>query len=314
MKSFLILPRIKVEGANAISGILYGFPAVTHFLGYVHALSREIDARLGVKLGGCGIICHHHQIHTYQIGKGRENIFSLTRNPLTKEGATSPFNEEGRIGMEVSLVIECDFTQDDFSIGNGFEKKKDFEKLVDQLAVVRRLAGGVITEMAPSQFHESLQDEVKAGLQFRRILRRLFPGFVLRDRSEIFEEYLSKHPALSTVEAMLDFYALKYKAVDPLDSEIAESGKIEWKQIPKPSGRGWIVPIQCGYKAISPLYEGGKTACTRDLNVPFRFVEPIYGLGEWMGIHRIQNIDSMIWQYQYDEDFYICLNNYRRKE
>ena len=116
MESLLILPRIKVEGANAISGLVYGFPAVTHFLGYIHALSREIDAKLGLKLGGCGIVCHDYQIHAYKNGGGGEQIFSLSRNPLTKEGQTAPFNEEGKIRMEVSLIIECGFTADEFGL------------------------------------------------------------------------------------------------------------------------------------------------------------------------------------------------------
>lgn len=257
MKSLLILPHITVEGANAISGLVYGFPAVTHFLGYVHAISRELDANLGVRLGGCGIICHDHQIHAYKNGKTGERIFSLTRNPLTKEGNTSPFNEEGRVRMEVSLVIECDFTSDDFSIGDGFEKIQNFEKLVDQLAVKRHLAGGAIKEMAPAKFHEFSQDEIKARIELRQILRRLLPGFILRDRSDIFEEYLSKNPSLDPLEALLDFYTLKYRAIPPLDSATAENGKVKWEQIPKPCG-GWIVPIQSGYKAISPIYEGEK--------------------------------------------------------
>lgn len=74
MKSLLILPRIKVENANAISGLIYGFPAVTHFLGYVHALSRELETLHRIKLGGCGIVCHNHQIHSYKNGGGGENI------------------------------------------------------------------------------------------------------------------------------------------------------------------------------------------------------------------------------------------------
>jgi CRISPR-associated protein Csy2 len=34
----------------------------------------------------------------------------------------------------------------------------------------------------------------------------------------------------------------------------------------------------------------------------------MYGLGEWMGLHRIQDIDSIVWRYQYDKDFYVCSN------
>ncbi len=310
MKSLLILPRIKVEGANAISGLIYGFPAVTHFLGYVHALSRELDVKLGVKLGGCGIICHDYQIQAYKNGGGGEHIFSLTRNPLTKEGDTSPFNEEGKVRMEVSLVIECDFTSDDFDFdtGNMSGDKQKFTELVERLAVVRHLAGGVITGMSPVKFYEIPQIEEKAEFLFRRILFQMLPGFVLIDRSDIFNRYLSENPNLSPLDAMLDFYTLKWRAV-PSEDKIAGSNKVKWERIPKPC-EGWIVPIQSGYKAISPLYDNGKVACARDPDVPFCFVEPIYGLGEWLGPHRItHNIESIIWRYRCDEGLYICSNS-----
>lgn len=314
MKSLLILPHIKVEGANAISGLVYGFPAVTHFLGYVHALSRELNSKLKIKLGGAGIICHNYQIHTYQSGAGGDYFFSLTRNPLTKEGDTAPFNEEGKICMEVSLVIECDFTSDDFDFDTS-DDTKEFEKLVYDLAVVKRLAGGVITGMSPVEFHEIPQTEEEAQRRIRRTLFKMLPGFVLRDRSEIFKEYLSKNPNLGSFEAMLDFCTLKSKAIRLSENESSGSEKVTWEWVPKPCG-GWIVPIQSGYKAISPLYDGGKVACARDPNVPFRFVEPVYGLGEWMGLHRIRDIEPIIWRYQSEKNYYICSNsiNYKVEE
>jgi CRISPR-associated protein Csy2 len=34
MSSLILLRRMKVENANAIAGLTYGFPAITHFLGF----------------------------------------------------------------------------------------------------------------------------------------------------------------------------------------------------------------------------------------------------------------------------------------
>lgn len=313
MKSLLILPRIKVENANAISGLVYGFPAVTHFLGYVHAISRELDRKLGVRLGGCGIVCHDYHVQTYK-GAGGEHIFSLSRNPLNKDGKTAPFTEEGKVRIEVSLVIECDFTSDDFDFDTGAtsEEVKKFEELVSDLAVVRHLAGGIITGLSPVKFIEVSESEEKSQQQFRRVLRHLMPGFVLRDRSEVLQQYISKNPNLSPFEALLDFYTLKSRAIPSTENETDGTGKVKWENISKPCG-GWIVPIQAGYRAISPLYDKGKVACARDPEVPFCFVEPIYGLAEWLGPHRIRDIESIIWRYKYDKDFYICLNNVNDK-
>ncbi len=307
MKSLLILPHIKVEGANAVSGLVYGFPAVTHFLGFLHALSRELDARLGVKLGGCGIVCHDYQIHAHKNGKFGEHIFSLTRNPLTKEGKTAPFNEEGKMRMEISLLVECDFTSDDFDFDTSNDIER-FTELVYRLAVMRRLAGGVITTMAPVKFYEIVQDEEKAQNFYRRILFRMMPGFVLCDRSRIFNKYLSEKPDMSPFEVLLDFYTLKSRAALQIEEKASENNRVKWETISKPSS-GWVVPIQIGYKAISSLYENEKVSNTRTADTPFCFVEPIYGLGEWLGPQRVQNnIESIFWRYQTHKGFYLCVN------
>ena len=43
MSYLLLLPHIRIENANAVAGLTWGFPAITHFLGYVHALSRRVS-------------------------------------------------------------------------------------------------------------------------------------------------------------------------------------------------------------------------------------------------------------------------------
>ncbi|MGA8165033.1 MAG: type I-F CRISPR-associated protein Csy2 [Waddliaceae bacterium] len=318
MKSLLILPRIKVKNANAISGITYGFPAVTHFLGYAHTLSRELEAERRrsrefkaereLKLGGCGIVCHDFQIHAHKTEHWGDYNFSLTRNPLTEEGKSESFNEEGRIHMEVSLVIECDFTSDDFdfSTDDASQDIQKFIELVSRLATPKRLAGGIITGMSPVKFHEIPEIENKAWPFYPKELNRLLPGFVLCDQSDNFKHYLSENPKINTFEALLDFYTLKSRSLTPKEKGF-ESDNVKWNLIPK-LFRGWIVPIQVGYKAISPLYEKGEVACARDMNVPFRFVEAVYGLGEWVGLHRIKDIGSIIWRYHYEQDMYVCSN------
>ena len=113
MKSLLLLRQVEVQNANAINALTYGFPGISHFLGFTHALSRKLNAAHGLNLGGCAVICHQHQLQAYQPGGRGDWVFSLSRNPLTKEGNTAPFNEEGRVHMSVSLLIECDFDTDD---------------------------------------------------------------------------------------------------------------------------------------------------------------------------------------------------------
>ena len=133
MRHLLLLNNLRVENANAISGMTWGFPAPTNFLGFTHALSRKCQAKWGnhASLGGVGIICHSHQVHTQQ-PSGFEHVFALSRNPLTKDGNTAPFNEEGRMHMTVSLLVDCEFDPLELVLGDepAEQRIKQFEHQV----------------------------------------------------------------------------------------------------------------------------------------------------------------------------------------
>ena len=42
MNQFILIDHIIVQNANAVAGFTWGFPAITHFLGFVHNLSRKL--------------------------------------------------------------------------------------------------------------------------------------------------------------------------------------------------------------------------------------------------------------------------------
>lgn len=86
MKSLLILKHVQVQNANAIAGLTWGFPGITNFLGFTHALSRYAEKIQGVRFDGCAVVCHSHQVQAHQPTPYGEYVFALTRNPLTKEG------------------------------------------------------------------------------------------------------------------------------------------------------------------------------------------------------------------------------------
>ena len=140
MRSLLILRHIKVENAVAITGLTYGFPGISSFLGFTHALSRALHKDHGLSLDGCGVVCHNHSIQAYRPSQWADYRFTMTRNPLTKEEKTPSFVEEGRMHMEVSLVIECDFTTDDLAFGAGIAKREG--EMLEQIRIelVRVLA------------------------------------------------------------------------------------------------------------------------------------------------------------------------------
>lgn len=290
MSSLIILRRIKVENANAIAGLTYGFPAITHFLGFTHALSRKLQLSHGLTLEGCGVISHQHQLHAY--GSAWERSFALTRNPLTKEAKTAAFNEEGRMHMTVSLLIQC----------HGY-LPADTEALRDYLTQqvqCQRLAGGLIVDIENISIQPLPVNEVET----RQVMRRLLPGFVLRDRTSLLYQHFQvlqlSNPQTELIDAWLDFAALKMQAERDSSDET-----VQWKYLPKPGG-GFLTPLMIGYRAISPLYSPGEVDKTRDQQTPFCFSEAVYGIGEWQGAHRINDLRQIFWEYHYQNGNYHC--------
>lgn len=290
MRNAIILNRLSIENANAVAGLTWGFPAITHFLGYVHALTRKLETTHGLRLEGCGVICHQHQVHAYT--SGRDYQFALTRNPLTREGKTASFNEEGRMHLTVSLVIECHG-----EIPNGDIGMHELAQHLQHLCQTHKLAGGTITGIHKT--HVCSMDHLKS------LLYMLMPGFVLRDRSAWLDAHYQtlKHtqPDAEMIDAWLNFAALKMIAQE-VESP-ADDANWRYEKKPQP---GYLVPLMTGWQRISPLYAAGQVTNARDSETPFCFAEAVYGIGEWCGVHRIKEPDDIFWRYHATETGYYC--------
>ncbi|NOR71172.1 MAG: type I-F CRISPR-associated protein Csy2, partial [Methylomarinum sp.] len=154
-----------------------------------------------------------------------------------------------------------------------------------------------------------------------KVKRLTMPGFVLQDRSDYlkvhFNQLKEQDPNAELLTAWLDFSAMKYQAqpeVKDKNTAPSHDTKSEWLLQPKPQPKGWIVPIMTGYKAISESYSAGEVADTRDDYSPTCFVEAVHSIGEWKSMHRISNINEMIWRYQYENDWYLCVQNNKESQ
>ncbi|RKQ41018.1 type I-F CRISPR-associated protein Csy2 [Enterobacter sp. R1(2018)] len=290
MSNVIILPWLTVENANAVAGLTWGFPAITHFLGYTHALSRKLQASHGLRLEGCAVICHHHQVHAYS--SGRDYQFALTRNPLTREGKTASFNEEGRMHLTVSLLLECEG-----EIPNGEIGMRELASHMQTLCQTQKLAGGTITGLRNVQ--------VRSFSKVKSMLYGLMPGFVLTDRSSLLDEHYQQlrqlNPEAEMIDSWLDFAALKMVAEGGEQAEDAAIWNYQAKPFP-----GYLVPLMTGWQRISMLYEPGTVTSARDEVTPFCFAEAVYGVGEWQGVHRIKDLKDVLWRYHTTESGYYC--------
>ena len=301
MTDYILLERIKVENANCIAGFTYGFPAITAFLGFEHALSRQFNEKFAISFSGCAVFCHDYQLGTY---KDFYTRFIQSRNPPSMlKGKSSdakspaPIIEEGKMDMTVSILLRCG---QPLSLND--DNKNTYIKSLKNWVYQSRLAGGSIKAIKSIRI---VGDNPQA---LKGIKSLLLPSFVLLDATDLLEGYYQqnqeKADKKSVLDSWTDFFAFKESA-EKTTNEHGET-TVQWQCYTPSNKKGWIVPLMIGYKAISPLYEPNQVENLRDTRYPFRFVEAVHGLGEWRSLHRITSIDELIWQYHIEDEWYLC--------
>ena len=217
----LVLPRLRVQNANAISSPLtWGFPAPTAFLGFAHALERRLRADYDRAVTGIGIVCHDFQALTAQPNRRAHVVFSQSRNPVylkkdaakfIADGTPAAIIEEGRIHLTLTLVLAID---------RGFldeQDGEDFAKAAGDIVQTMRLAGGSLlppaTDRAGPPWHQPhwltwpdiLTEQARL---FRRLRRQWLPGFVLVHRPDRLAEgwaaLKAREPKATLLDALLD--------------------------------------------------------------------------------------------------------------
>lgn len=318
----LILPRLRVQNANAISSPhTWGFPAPSAFLGFVHALERRLASRFRQRFGGVGIVCHHFEAQTSRPNRRQHRVFTQSRNPVylkrdaakfIAEGTPAAIVEEGRAHLEVTLLIAAhgDFDED--------LEREDFALAAFDSAQGMRLAGGSLLPPGPraptAQWVGWPDAQSEQHTVFRRLRRRLLPGFALVHRPDLLGGRLTKlqteQADTGVLDALLDLTRLNHSPVVPeMTGDAPLPDKVDWQIERRP---GWLVPLPIGYAGISDLHAPGTVANTRDATTPFRFVESLLSLGQWIGPHRLSSLDQLLWHHGGDPKtgLYRCINRY----
>ena len=296
--NLILLPHIEVQNANALSSpFTIGFPAMTAWLGAVHALQRKLnDRQFSVAFTATGVVVHHFDLQTYK-GPG-DFVHSIvgTGNPLipkTEKGkpkgnaVRASFIEEARCHLEVSLVIAY----------SGLEAQDEqplLENLHSILLGEMKLAGGDILNCQPA---EIVRD-------FSKMKQKLMPGYALLERRDLMQNAMQQ--GQDALDAMLDYLAVHHTCTK---TEIDDQERIHWQSQRKTTGAdgetGWIVPIATGFHALS---EPGSALNQRDPDAPHRFAESVVTLGEFIMPYRLQSKEQLLWRYQVEleNQLYLC--------
>lgn len=327
-QAILVLPHLRIQNANAIgSPLTHGFPSITAFTGLMWALERKLaQAGVPLRLHGVGVVCHQHQ---EQVTQGYVRSFNLTRNPVDKDGSTAAIVEEGRMHLQITLVLSVSEkrspgTSAALVQGNEAQLKDWAAKAGDILAGMRVAGGSVLpTRRVPGQRMRPWmaivpEDPVAAAKAFQRWRRQWLPGFALVGRDELLAQRLqhlrSTQPDATLLDAWLHAARFNAQALPLEDGSFPPDGKVAWGDPLRPKGRsGWIVPIPVGYAALEQAaHLAGQVRNARDASVLLRFVESVYSLGEWISPHRLRSLPELLWHAETDEaqGLYRCRNGY----
>ena len=324
LAALLVLPRIRVQNANAISSPLtWGFPSVTAFTGLMTALARRLGPDGGLRFESVGVVCHDFEAQVSQGGYTRS--FCLTRNPVLQDGATAAIVEEGRVHLDITLVFKVHVST---ALLNDTARAK-CAALVAELLAGMRIAGGSVMPPLPGSARKPpraqlvlvAEDAELRDKQFKRLSRQWLPGFALVSRDDLLQKRVTELREAATtssaqptlLDAWLDLSRINHRAscktvANEATGESAE--QVEWTTDSRP---GWLVPIPVGYAALTELHPPGAVAGARDPTVPFRFVESVYSMGQWVSPHRLRDIDQLTWQADYNATtgLYGCVNAYQ---
>lgn len=324
--ALLVLPRLRVQNANAISSpMTWGFPAITAFNGFMTALARRLGQGSEVSLQSVGVICHDFEAQVTKGGYTRS--FCLTRNPVLQDGSTAAIVEEGRVHLDITLVLEVKLSS---ALLNDVARTEYAEQIAQWVAGMR-IAGGSVMPTTSNVSGDRRQSRAELVLladeldlrskQFKRLCRRWLPGFALVSRDDVLTTRLQELRASvgegqsqpSTLDAWLDLSRINHRSSIKTvfdDASLTSSQDAEWAI---DNRSGWLVPIPVGYAALSELYPPGSVVRARDASVPFRFVESVYSIGQWISPHRLQDITQLTWRPHYEPatGLYRCVNKYQ---
>jgi CRISPR-associated protein Csy2 len=296
MKKILILPRLKIHNANALSSpYTIGFPAMTAWLGFTHALQLRINKAdedfEDLKFNSMAVVCHEFNLQTYKGESDFNHSIISTSNPLKKDGKRPSTIEEARCHLIVSLLIEYSGIDQDEAL--------DMKEAIPDLLQCMKIASGDLMNgnLSPELIKISNQQET------RKLMSKVMPGFTLVERRDLMIEAM-QNENLDGMDALLAYLSINSMCHEPENNENKQP-KAQWIQSRKHPG--WLVPIATGFQGISvPAIVENQ----RHTEYQHRFAETVVTLGEFIMPTRIEQLDHMLWHYaDVNNNLYLCQQN-----
>jgi len=267
-------PRILVSHANIYQGTLvWGFPAPPAWVGMMTALNLRLEQRRSTnRVQAISVIA-------YDLQRPAQRRFCPPRAPLGRDGNVQGFQEVqgGYANLEVAFV---------FKVAHEGNPDEMAAEVLDEVPFLR-FAGGAMWLKAGKAACLSLTGDASTDHDAFMAYKRCWVlGSLLTLRTPLLQahqERLSQEQgrAVPKLDAWYDLFTLRVRE-DP-----------EKKTRPY---KGWLVPVTTGYQGVSPLYSPGEVRGVRDQRMPFRFVESVWDVGEWISPSRLESTTAVFYR------------------
>lgn len=278
MDTFLVLKDIHAEGCNGKQGdLLFGFPSMSGFLGFVHCmqleLSKELD--LDIRLEHIAVINHLTTQNMERNDSGSEYgkyAFNICKKPLLENGDTPSFITEVKVNLVCSLIIRLPE-----ELRNEISIRGDLIPLVEKFVTTHHLCGGHITYC----------DVKSCTNQDFEIIKKKVGGNVIIPVTKVDNE---------SENLTLDSYLQTY--IESFEGYV--------------HGEKYIVPMEVGYRILDEIKTctGCKCAFRHELTEGdvLTKAESVYAFAEWVDLRKISSFDEISWQYTATEDYLLFSN------
>lgn len=327
-RKILLVPRIEIINANALSSpFTIGFPAMTAWMGAVHALQRKLNDK-GYKdlvFEGAGVVNHHFDLQVNDEQSDR-NLKLMKRAPTSRDekdtlnkGDPARFVPEAKCHLTVSLAVEVKQL--------GFNDTQKFVQDVrNSVLGAMKMAGGDVINLQEPRL--VFIDE-KADQDTSSLMNDLMPGQALIERRDLVIEGMEQ--GLDAIDAVMDYLVIHHqshlqkienknkKSSDDKEKDKTDKGqeeqapeepklKVVWTKNRK--ARGWIVPVACGFQQLTtPSLQNNQ----RDRTTPHAFAESIVTLGEFIAPYKLKTLKDLLWTTdiveQNNTQLYVCHQN-----
>lgn len=290
--TFLLIPRLRVQGANAQATwwLMNPAPVMACTL-FSHALGRHLhQSAIGV-----AILHHTAQLHGEQFGyfrpeQRRGAVFIDAADYSSKNKHALSLQPTASFSGEFSLVIQ--FAEDaEISVPS-----------VEHFLLRARLAGGQIVEHGkPSVFTSESE-----------LLKQIRSGFWLIDRRDLMDKAEGEDwlDALLRVTARpdsrrhgngqigTDASATTADRVDESDDDSEEDDPWQPKAVDTALPSSWILPTTLGYALLTPA----KTRSGVREGYPHAFAEPLVGPVQYVSPRQFGDRRVPVWQHGWPRD------------